>query len=166
MEICFFPVPNIDEVQFGTALNKAFGTEVANDLGMGEYKPGSTIRTYLVQYSNAYWAKKVRARETYFDRVHRTRAILVPWETLGYLLSLVDLFVLRYHLIFREENDTALDIHTRKRSPEWTVNMPVRTLNDSLVSFSYSYHYTFRRIPGNCRARFSPLRIKRTYLVP
>lgn len=60
MEICFFPVPNIEEVSFGTAINKAFGTEVAKDLGMGEYKPGSTIRTYLVQYSNIYWAKKVR----------------------------------------------------------------------------------------------------------
>lgn len=59
VELCFFPVPNIDEVQFGTSLNKAFGTEVAKDLGMGEYKPGSTIRTYLVQYSNIYWAKKV-----------------------------------------------------------------------------------------------------------
>lgn len=60
VEVCFFPVPNIDEVQFGTSLNKAFGIEVANDLGMGEYKPGSTIRTYLVQYSNIYWAKKAR----------------------------------------------------------------------------------------------------------
>lgn len=59
MEISFFAVPNIDEVSFGTAINKAFGTEVAKDLGMGEYKPGSTIRTYLVQYSNIYWAKKV-----------------------------------------------------------------------------------------------------------
>lgn len=58
VEVCFFPVPNIDEVQFGTSLNKAFGTEVAKDLGMGDYKPGSTIRTYLVQYSNVYWAKK------------------------------------------------------------------------------------------------------------
>ncbi|CAM9842669.1 unnamed protein product [Ectocarpus sp. 12 AP-2014] len=26
---------------------------------MDEYKPGSTIRTYLVQYSNIYWAKKL-----------------------------------------------------------------------------------------------------------
>lgn len=59
VEISFFPVPNIDEVSFGTATNKAFGTEVAKDLGMAEYKPGSTIRTYLVQYSNIYWAKKV-----------------------------------------------------------------------------------------------------------
>lgn len=58
VEICFFPVPNLEEVQFGTATNKAFGTEVAKDLGMDEYKPGSTIRTYLVQYSNIYWAKK------------------------------------------------------------------------------------------------------------
>lgn len=59
VEVCFFPVPNIDEVTFGTPTNKAFGTEVAVDLGMGEYKPGSTIRTYLVQYSNVYWAKKL-----------------------------------------------------------------------------------------------------------
>ncbi|CAN0030726.1 unnamed protein product [Scytosiphon promiscuus] len=58
VEISFFPVPNLEEVQFGTATNKAFGTEVAKDLGMEEYKPGSTIRTYLVQYSNIYWAKK------------------------------------------------------------------------------------------------------------
>lgn len=61
VEVCFFPVPNIDEVSFGTALNKAFGVEVASDLGMDGYKPGSTIRTYLVQYSNVYWAKKVSA---------------------------------------------------------------------------------------------------------
>ncbi|CAM9234552.1 unnamed protein product [Sphacelaria rigidula] len=59
VEVCFFPVPNIDEVAFGTATNKAFGIEVAADLGMGEYKPGSTIRTYLVAYSNVYWAKKL-----------------------------------------------------------------------------------------------------------
>lgn len=59
VEISFFSVPNLEE-EFGTATNKAFGTEVAKDLGMEEYKPGSTIRTYLVQYSNIYWAKKVR----------------------------------------------------------------------------------------------------------
>lgn len=62
VEICFFPVPNLEEVSFGTATNKAFGIEVAKDLGMAEYKPGSTIRTYLVQYSNIYWAKKVCER--------------------------------------------------------------------------------------------------------
>lgn len=69
MELCFFPVPNIDEVDFGTALNKAFGTEVAVDLGMDEYKPGSTIRTYLVQYSNVYWAKKASVRGGHDDNL-------------------------------------------------------------------------------------------------
>ncbi|CAM9677463.1 unnamed protein product [Choristocarpus tenellus] len=59
VEINFFPVPNIDEVQFGTATNQLFGKEVAIDLGMGEYKPGSTIRTYLLPFSNVYWAKKL-----------------------------------------------------------------------------------------------------------
>ncbi|CAM9475372.1 unnamed protein product [Discosporangium mesarthrocarpum] len=59
VEVCFFPVPNFDEVKFGTPTNQAFGKEVAKDLGMGEYKPGSTIRTYLVEFSNVYWAKKL-----------------------------------------------------------------------------------------------------------
>lgn len=33
---------------------RPFGIKDAIDLGVGEYKLGSIIRTYLVQYSNAY----------------------------------------------------------------------------------------------------------------
>lgn len=93
MEVCFFPVPNIDEVTFGTPTNKAFGTEVAVDLGMGEYKPGSTIRTYLVQYSNVYWAKKVR----YILLVKYKRYDLATFE----MLSKINTTVCRIHRVLR-----------------------------------------------------------------
>ncbi|KAG5177821.1 immunophilin [Tribonema minus] len=59
VEVLFPCVPNLDEVAFGTPLNQAFGKSVARDLGMPEYKPGSKIKTYLVQFSNVYWAKRL-----------------------------------------------------------------------------------------------------------
>lgn len=83
VEISFFPVPNLEEVQFGTAINKAFGTEVAKDLGMAEYKPGSTIRTYLVQYSNIYWAKKARVVRCMVWLLKGIDAALRPANTVG-----------------------------------------------------------------------------------
>ena len=61
MEVCFPPVPNVEEVKFGTTLNQKFGsTVVAKDIGFkGGYKPGSDISRQLIAYSNIYWAKKI-----------------------------------------------------------------------------------------------------------
>ena len=61
MEVQFPPVPNVDEVKFGTPLNQKFGTSlVAKDLKVkGGYKPGSKVSRNLLAYSNIYWAKKI-----------------------------------------------------------------------------------------------------------
>jgi len=61
IEVNFPPVPNVEEVRFGTPLNKKFGTSVvAKDLKFeGGYKPGSEISRQLIAYSNIYWAKKI-----------------------------------------------------------------------------------------------------------
>lgn len=57
----FPPVPNVDEVKFGTPLNQKFGKNVvAKDLSFkGGYKPGSELSRQLIAYSNVYWAKKI-----------------------------------------------------------------------------------------------------------
>ena len=61
IEVQFPPVPNVDEVKFGTPLNQKFGKSVvAKDLKFkGGYKPGSEISRQLIGYSNVYWAKKL-----------------------------------------------------------------------------------------------------------
>ncbi|KAL3772932.1 hypothetical protein ACHAWO_001131 [Cyclotella atomus] len=61
MEVQFPPVPNVDEVKFGTPLNQKFGMElVARDLKVkGGYRPGSDVSRNLLAYSNIYWAKKI-----------------------------------------------------------------------------------------------------------
>jgi hypothetical protein len=61
IEVNFPPVPNLEEVRFGTPMNKKFGTEViAKDLSIkGGYKPGSDVSRQLVGFSNVYWAKKI-----------------------------------------------------------------------------------------------------------
>eukprot|EP00612_Vaucheria_litorea_P001965 CAMPEP_0171455796 /NCGR_PEP_ID=MMETSP0945-20130129/2545_1 /TAXON_ID=109269 /ORGANISM="Vaucheria litorea, Strain CCMP2940" /LENGTH=266 /DNA_ID=CAMNT_0011981103 /DNA_START=179 /DNA_END=979 /DNA_ORIENTATION=- len=59
IEVLFPSLPNLDEVSFGTKLNQEFGTMAAKELGMPAYKPGSKIKTYLVQFSNIYWAKRL-----------------------------------------------------------------------------------------------------------
>lgn len=61
LEVNFPPVPNVEEVKFGTPLNLKFGkTIVAKDLGIkGGYKPGSDISRQLIAYANMYWAKKI-----------------------------------------------------------------------------------------------------------
>jgi hypothetical protein len=51
--------PCIAQVAFGTVLNQSFGKEAAIDLGMPEYKPGSKMKTYLIPFSNVYWAKRL-----------------------------------------------------------------------------------------------------------
>jgi len=61
IEVNFPPVPNLDEVRFGTPLNQKFGrTVVGKDLKVkGGYQPGSNLSRNLVAYSNMYWAKKI-----------------------------------------------------------------------------------------------------------
>mmetsp|Transcript_98995 Transcript_98995/g.285692 ORF Transcript_98995/g.285692 Transcript_98995/m.285692 type:complete len:293 (+) Transcript_98995:178-1056(+) len=63
IEVNFPPVPNVDEVKFGTPLNQKFGKSVvARDLGIpGGYKPGSDVSRQLIAYSNIYWAKRIGA---------------------------------------------------------------------------------------------------------
>mmetsp|Transcript_24389 Transcript_24389/g.57203 ORF Transcript_24389/g.57203 Transcript_24389/m.57203 type:complete len:293 (+) Transcript_24389:35-913(+) len=61
IEVNFPPVPNVEEVKFGTPLNQKFGKNVvAKDLKFkGGYKPGSEVSRQLIAYSNVYWAKKL-----------------------------------------------------------------------------------------------------------
>jgi hypothetical protein len=61
IEVNFPPVPNVEEVKFGTPLNQKFGQKiVAKDLQfIGGYTPGSEISRNLIAYSNIYWAKKI-----------------------------------------------------------------------------------------------------------
>lgn len=61
IEVNFPPVPNLEEVKFGTPLNLKFGkTVIAKDLKItGGYRPGSDVSRNLVAYSNVYWAKKI-----------------------------------------------------------------------------------------------------------
>lgn len=61
IEVNFPPVPNVEEVRFGTPLNQKFGkTIVARDLRVpGGYKPGSDVSRQLIAFSNMYWAKQL-----------------------------------------------------------------------------------------------------------
>jgi len=61
IEVNFPPVPNLDEVRFGTPLNQKLGKEVvAKNLQIvGGYKAGSNVSRNLVAYSNIYWAKQI-----------------------------------------------------------------------------------------------------------
>lgn len=63
IEVNFPPVPNVEEVKFGTPLNQKFGTKiVAKDLGIpGGYKPGSDVSRQLIAYSNVFFAKRIGA---------------------------------------------------------------------------------------------------------
>jgi hypothetical protein len=59
IEVNFPPVPNVDEVRFGTPLNQKFGKQcVAPDLKV-VYKPGSNLSRQLIAYANIYWAKRI-----------------------------------------------------------------------------------------------------------
>lgn len=61
LEVNFPPVPNVEEVRFGTPLNQKFGKQVvAKDLKVSTgYTPGSDLSRQLIAYSNIYWAKKI-----------------------------------------------------------------------------------------------------------
>ncbi|CAM9277018.1 unnamed protein product [Chrysoparadoxa australica] len=83
VEVLFPPVPNFDEVKIGTPLNQQFGQEMAADLGM-VYKPGCVARTYLTEFSNVYWAKKLAAGlggnvwGVFCDRVKKEGVVTKP----------------------------------------------------------------------------------------
>lgn len=61
IEVNLPAVPNVEEVRFGTPLNKKFGqTVVAKDLSVkGGYVPGSDIARQQLSYANIYWAKQI-----------------------------------------------------------------------------------------------------------
>jgi len=61
IEVNFPPVPNVEEVKFGTPQNLKLGKNVvARDLKLPRgYVPGSYISRNLISYSNIYWAKKI-----------------------------------------------------------------------------------------------------------
>ncbi|GKY95304.1 hypothetical protein MPSEU_000492200 [Mayamaea pseudoterrestris] len=61
IEVNFPPVPNVEEVRFGTPLNQRFGTKcVGPDLDIkGGYRPGSNLSRQLIAYANIYWAKRL-----------------------------------------------------------------------------------------------------------
>jgi hypothetical protein len=62
IEVNFPPVPNVEEVRFGTPLNQKFGRQVvAKDLAVqGGYRPGSELSRQLIAYSNVYWAVSLK----------------------------------------------------------------------------------------------------------
>jgi len=61
IEVQFPPVPNLDEVRFGTPLNQKFGKQViAKELKVqGGYTPGSDLARQQVAFGNVYWAKQL-----------------------------------------------------------------------------------------------------------
>ena len=106
MEVQFPPVPNVDEVKFGTPLNQKFGTTlVARDLKVkGGYKPGSKVSRNLLAYSNIYWAKKIAgaAAGGFGKPVGVLTAEAVDFEEIGNLGGLS-----RSGKIFQEESRRA-----------------------------------------------------------
>jgi hypothetical protein len=59
MEINFPPVPNLEEVQFGTALNMRFQQQIAKELGLADKRTYMSVKRDPVAYANAYWARKL-----------------------------------------------------------------------------------------------------------
>lgn len=56
LEVCFPCVPNVEEIAYGTALNQAFGFQVADTLGMrDDGRSYRLIKTYLQSFANVYW---------------------------------------------------------------------------------------------------------------
>lgn len=64
LEICFPPVPNVDEVKFGTRLNSMFAEDISVYLKMEDDL--KKVKRYLIEFSNAYWA--ARLAEAFPDR--------------------------------------------------------------------------------------------------
>lgn len=56
LEVCFPCVPNVEELAYGTALNQAFGYQVADTLGMrDDGRSYRLVKTYLQSFANVYW---------------------------------------------------------------------------------------------------------------
>eukprot|EP00190_Bangiopsis_sp_CCMP1999_P006717 CAMPEP_0198722296 /NCGR_PEP_ID=MMETSP1475-20131203/74_1 /TAXON_ID= ORGANISM="Unidentified sp., Strain CCMP1999" /NCGR_SAMPLE_ID=MMETSP1475 /ASSEMBLY_ACC=CAM_ASM_001111 /LENGTH=387 /DNA_ID=CAMNT_0044483199 /DNA_START=70 /DNA_END=1234 /DNA_ORIENTATION=- len=64
LEISFPPVPNVDEVKFGTKLNSMFAEDIARYLDMTD--DVKKVKRYLIEFANAYWA--ARLAEAFPDR--------------------------------------------------------------------------------------------------
>ena len=60
IEILFDPVPNLDEVAFGTVWNKKFRLEVAANLQVPDYATNRGGPATL-EWSNVYWANRLAA---------------------------------------------------------------------------------------------------------
>jgi hypothetical protein len=60
VEILFDPVPNLDEVAFGTVWNKKFRMEVAANLQVPDYATNRGGPATL-EWSNVYWANRLAA---------------------------------------------------------------------------------------------------------
>eukprot|EP00189_Rhodosorus_marinus_P008378 CAMPEP_0184752504 /NCGR_PEP_ID=MMETSP0315-20130426/43614_1 /TAXON_ID=101924 /ORGANISM="Rhodosorus marinus, Strain UTEX LB 2760" /LENGTH=321 /DNA_ID=CAMNT_0027231835 /DNA_START=167 /DNA_END=1132 /DNA_ORIENTATION=- len=63
LEISFPPVPNVDEVKFGTKLNSMFGEDIARYFGIEDEKK---VKRYMMEFANFYWAS--RLAEAFPDR--------------------------------------------------------------------------------------------------
>ena len=61
MEVRFDCVPNLEEVQLGTALNQQFSLELREELGLADVKYKTEVRRNLVDWANHYWASKLSA---------------------------------------------------------------------------------------------------------
>lgn len=58
IEVLFDPVPNLDEVAFGTAMNKKFRLEVSAELQVPDYATNRGGPSTL-EWSNLYWASRL-----------------------------------------------------------------------------------------------------------
>ncbi|KAJ8903874.1 hypothetical protein NDN08_000407 [Rhodosorus marinus] len=63
LEISFPPVPNVDEVKFGTKLNSMFGEDIARYFRIEDEKK---VKRYMIEFANFYWAS--RLAEAFPDR--------------------------------------------------------------------------------------------------
>ena len=61
VEVNFPPVPNLEEVDFGTALNQQFAIEVREALGMEDQKYKIEVRRSLIDFANLYWSRALAA---------------------------------------------------------------------------------------------------------
>lgn len=61
MEVRFDPVPNLEEVDLGTALNQQFSFEVRQEMDLEDVKYKTDVRRSLVDWANHHWARKLGA---------------------------------------------------------------------------------------------------------
>ena len=59
MEVRFDCVPNLEEVDLGTALNQQFSFEIRSEMGLDGQK--TEVRRNLVDWANHHWARKLSA---------------------------------------------------------------------------------------------------------